>query len=259
MGELNGERVNLEDLKALALVNYGHFTSMRVDNRRVRGLTRHLERLARDCHILFNADLDLERVRSLARQSVGDRSGSCVVRVTVFDPALELGHPGMNAQPQILITIRSAAPLPLPPLRVTPVRYSREMPAVKHVGLFGALWHRRAAQLNGFDDALFTDASSFVSEGATWNIGFFDGNDVVWPESDCLTGVTMDLLRAAHDRTKITPVSTGDIPGMHAAFATNTAIGVRAISAVGDVPLADDHPVLELLRKEYADIPAEPL
>lgn len=259
MAELNGARVDLDDLKALALMNYGHFTSMRVDDRHVRGLSLHLERLARDCRILFDRDLDLERVRDLARHAVGDKSGSCVVRVTVFDPALELGRPGANAEPQILTTIRSAAALPLPPLRITPVRYSREMPAVKHVGLFGALWHRRTAQIGGFDDALFTDASSFVSEGATWNIGFFDGDDVIWPEAECLTGVTMELLRVAHDHTKTAPVSTGDIHDMRAAFATNTAIGVRAISAIGGVKLTDEHPILGVLRKEYADTAPEPL
>jgi branched-subunit amino acid aminotransferase/4-amino-4-deoxychorismate lyase len=44
---------------------------------------------------------------------------------------------------------------------------------------------------------------------------------------------------------------------MQAAFATNTSVGVRAISAVGNVQLTDDHPILDTLRKEYDEIPAE--
>jgi branched-subunit amino acid aminotransferase/4-amino-4-deoxychorismate lyase len=259
MAEVDGAAADLDDLTALALLNYGHFTSMRVDGRCVRGLSRHLARLTRDCHIIFDTDLDEQRVREFARRAVGASMKPCVVRVTVFDPAHGPGGPGFCAAPRILTTTRPAAAAPPPPLRVMPVRYGREMPAVKHVGLFGALWQRRVAQLNGYDDALFTDAGSVVSEGVTWNIGFFDGADVVWPESDCLAGVTMDLLKEVHGRTRTAQIKLGDIPGMQAAFATNAAIGVRAISAIGDLALTGHHPILEVLRREYAEVVAEPL
>ncbi|WP_322751773.1 MULTISPECIES: aminotransferase class IV, partial [unclassified Frankia] len=139
------------------------------------------------------------------------------------------------------------------------VRYCRDMPTVKHVGLFGPLRHRRDAQLGGLDDVLFTDTDSFVSEGATWNIGFFDGDRVIWPDADCLAGVTMTLLKRTHERTITQPVRLAAIRDMHAAFATNAAIGVRAISAIDDIVTASDHPVIQLLRKEYLDIPGEPL
>lgn len=36
MAHLNGARATPDDLEALALVNYGHFTSMRVEDGRVR-------------------------------------------------------------------------------------------------------------------------------------------------------------------------------------------------------------------------------
>jgi branched-subunit amino acid aminotransferase/4-amino-4-deoxychorismate lyase len=128
---------------------------------------------------------------------------------------------------------------------------------VKHVGLFGALCHRRYAQLNGFDDALFVDASSFVSEGATWNIGFFDGDQVIWPTAPILPGVTMRLLDQAHDRTTTQPVTLSDVPRMVAAFATNTTIGIRPIITIDDDQLRTDHPIIDILRKEYEDVPPE--
>jgi len=171
MGELDGAHASLDQLKALALTNYGHFTSMRVERQRVRGLSLHLERLVRDCQTLFKAELDPDRIRKLVRRVVV--ADPVVVRVTVFDPSLELGNIGSAAEPHVLVTLRSAVDRPRPPLRVQAVRYERDLPDVKHVGLFGQLWHRRAAQLNGYDDALFTDPESYVSEGATWNIGFF--------------------------------------------------------------------------------------
>lgn len=48
-----------------------------------------------------------------------------------------------------------------------------------------------------------------------------------------------------------------DLTRMRAAFATNTAIGVRPIAAVDDVAFRQDHPIFETLRQEYDEIPGE--
>ncbi|MFD8386179.1 aminotransferase class IV family protein [Streptomyces sp. NPDC059679] len=259
MAELNGVPVALNDLKALALTNYGHFTSIRVEDQHVRGLSLHMDRLVRDCRALFNAELDPQRIRDFTRKAVGDKPGSFVVRVTVFDPALEMGHPGVSAEPHILVTTRAAAGTPLPPMRVKSLSYRRDLPAVKHVGLFGQIKMRRDAQLAGFDDVLFTEGSGLISEGGTWNCGFFDGERVIWPQADVLPGVTMRLLQQAHERTITAPVTLDDLPRMEAAFATNAGIGVRAITAVDATELATEHPIIETLRQAYADVPREKL
>jgi branched-subunit amino acid aminotransferase/4-amino-4-deoxychorismate lyase len=155
VAELNGVPARLDQVEVLALTNYGHFTSMRVDKQRVRGLSLHLERLIRDCRQVFDADLDADRIRHLIRHALADISRPVVVRVTVFDPALELGRLGADAHPQVLITTRPAEHLPLPALRLQSAIYRRDMPHVKHVGLFGSLQRKRIAQRNNFDDALF--------------------------------------------------------------------------------------------------------
>jgi branched-subunit amino acid aminotransferase/4-amino-4-deoxychorismate lyase len=202
MVELNGVGADLGQVTALGLTNYGHYTSMCVEDQRVRGLSRHLERLMRDCRRVFDADLDPDRVRHLIRHALAGAPRSIVVRVTVFAPTLELGHPGADAEPHILVTTRPATQAPLPALRLQSTAYYREMPDVKHVGLFGSLWHRRIAQRNGFDDVLFTDAEGTISEAATSNIGFVDSDRIVWPQADCLAGVTMGLVnQARHHRT----------------------------------------------------------
>ncbi|ABD12439.1 branched-chain amino acid aminotransferase/4-amino-4-deoxychorismate lyase [Frankia casuarinae] len=258
MAELDGHPVTPEALAALALTNLGHFTSMRVDDGRVRGLPLHLSRLVRDCRIVFAADLDPEHVLKLVRHAVGGRTGSLVVRVTVFDPALELGHPGATAAPHILVTTRPVAPTVLPALRVKACVYLRDLPMVKHVGLFGSLYHRRGAQLDGYDDALFTDPTGVVSEGATWNVGFFDGDNVIWPKADVLPGVTMGLLQQVG--THVTaPVTLDMLGSMQAAFATNTSIGVRPIHMIDGVNLLDDHPILRELHATYIAIPGDSL
>ncbi|MFI2609692.1 aminotransferase class IV family protein [Kitasatospora sp. NPDC018619] len=255
MAELNGSPIGLEQLQALALTNYGHFTSIRVEDGHVRGLHLHLARLARDCRAVFDSDLDLDLVREFARRAAPS-SGACVVRVTVFDPALDLGHVGNDAHPHILVTTRPAGPLPLPAMRVQSLVYTRDMPAVKSVGLFGSLRHRRNAQRAGFDDALFTDVESVISEGGTWNVGFVKGDQVIWPDAECLVGTTMELLRQTHPSSAAT-IRLRDLSEFDAAFATNIGIGVRAISAVDNVVYPDAHPVIEQLRKEYTELPGD--
>lgn len=42
---LNGEPPAVDDLRALALVNYGHFTSLQVRGGAAQGLDLHLRRL----------------------------------------------------------------------------------------------------------------------------------------------------------------------------------------------------------------------
>jgi branched-subunit amino acid aminotransferase/4-amino-4-deoxychorismate lyase len=130
------------------------------------------------------------------------------------------------------------------------------MPDVKHVGLFGALLHRRHAQRNGFDDALFADAT--ICELATSNIGFVDGDQVVWPQGDCLPGVTMRLIDQVLDECATTaPVTLGQLADVDAVFATNAAVGIRTISAIDDIEWPDRHPAVGILRKQYTAIPAE--
>jgi branched-subunit amino acid aminotransferase/4-amino-4-deoxychorismate lyase len=258
MAHINGAPAALADVQRLALVNYGHFTSIRVDQRHARGLSLHFARLAKDCRALFGVELDLDHVRTLIRNAVADLPDeSCVVRVTVFDPTLDLGHPVGATAPVVLVTTRPAGPWPSIPFRIQSTTYSRDYARIKHTGLFGAIACRRLAQLAGYDDALFVDRESHICEGATWNVGFFDGDRVVWPEGDILSGVTMQLLRQAHSATTSRTVRLGDLPSLQAAFATNTTVGVRPVSAIDGIQFPVDHPILETLRKEYEGVPPE--
>jgi branched-subunit amino acid aminotransferase/4-amino-4-deoxychorismate lyase len=141
---------------------------------------------------------------------------------------------------------------------VKTVGYERDVPGVKHVGLFGPLHSRRTAQLDGYDDALFVGPDGRVSEGGTWNVGFIGDEGVVRPDADVLPGVTMALLQQ-HTAYTTAPVTLADARHMHAAFATNTSIGVRAISRIDETPMATEHPLLAHLRETYLAIPGDPL
>jgi branched-subunit amino acid aminotransferase/4-amino-4-deoxychorismate lyase len=173
---------------------------------------------------------------------------------------LELGHPGANAEPQLLVTLRPAALTPFSPPRFQSVVYRRELPAVKHVGLFGSLWRRRIAQRNGFDDVLFTDADSTISEAATSNIGLLAGEEIVWPQAACLAGVTMRLINQIRDvRTTTRLVTLGQLAGADAVFATNAGVGIRPIGAVDGFRCLGPHPELHALGTNYVGIPPEQL
>ena len=257
MATLDGEPVRPDDLLGLALLNYGHFTSLRFDTEgRVRGLSLHLERLVRDCRAVWDAELDPGRVRELLRRELAGQDGPCVVRVTVLDPGLDLGRPSAPARPRLLLTRRPAGSLSAPPLSVRSVRYERELPAVKHVGLFGTLHARRTAQTAGYDDALFVDSRGHVSEGGTWNVGFVRDGQVLWPQADVLPGVTMALLRR-HGSHIEAPVPLADLPGMEAAFATNASVGVRPLSRVDATAYDPEHPALAALRETYLGVAGE--
>ena len=261
MGGPEGERlpVNIDELTTLALTGYGHFTTMLVEHGAVRGLSLHLARLVRDCRTVFDAELDQELVRRELLRATGSGPAAIVARVTVFDPALSLAHPSAPSKPRILVTTRPAPPPQPDPLRAQPVRYLRQLAAVKHVGLFESLYLRRAAQLDGFDDALYFSDDRGISEGATWNVGFVDGDQVVWPQAEHLPGVTMALLRQSRGRGLTRPVAVDQLPSMQAAFATNAATGVRPIAAIGAVRFAVDHPALAELNACYAAVVPESL
>ncbi|MDT3399706.1 aminotransferase class IV [Streptomyces sp. B1866] len=257
--ELDGRTADAAALGALALTNYGHFTTMRVEEGRVRGLGLHLDRLVRDCRTVFGADLDTAYVRGLLRRAVADTTGPVLVRVTVFDPALDLGHPGRPGAPRVLVTRRPAAGLPLPPLRVVTAPYVRDTPRVKHTGLFGALHARRRAQVSGADDVLFTGPDGWILEGPTWNVGFVAADGaVVWPAGDVLPGVTAALLRGTGDH-RVQPVTVAGVRGMRAAFAVNAGMGVRPISHIDATAFPLGFPAAAQLLKAYLEIPGKPL
>ncbi|MFE4583320.1 aminotransferase class IV, partial [Streptomyces chartreusis] len=115
------------------------------------------------------------------------------------------------------------------------------------------------AQLAGFDDALFIGRDGLVSEGSTWNVGFVDRNGtLVWPQAPVLPGVTMALLRQRAEH-RVATVTLEQAKGMAAAFATNTGIGVRTVSAIDDTEFPIEHPALDRLRETFLSVPGESL
>jgi len=250
--QLNGEPADAAALRALALVNYGHFTSMRVVDGAVRGLELHLSRLHAATTELFGVALDLERVRGWMRRAIAPADGALWLRVTVFSRAFRREHPAAPAEVDVLVTTSAAPATPAVPLRVRSVRYQREAPHIKHVGTFGLFHQRRLAQLAGYDDALFVDAAGAVSEGSVWNVGFFDGARVVWPDAPALQGVSMQLLQQGMQAlglpTAVERVELASLKRYRAAFFTNAACTAMPIATIDAQAYARDAALEERLH-----------
>lgn len=261
--ELNGEPVTLDDLHFPALFNYGHFTSMQVDDRRVRGLDLHMQRLQDATRELFAATLDIAAVRTYMRNIVGDERGRLSLRINVFSRRVQVERMAEAAPPDVLITLGPPRERQITPVRLKTYRHQRTLAHIKHVGTFDLFHHRRLAQQDGYDDALFVDSTGAVSEGSIWNIGFFDRSGVVWPEAPQLRGVSMQLLqRGLQERgiaTSTRRIELAEASTFRSAFFTNSGCAVRPIASIDGMDLIVDSELSGLLEACYASNPLQPI
>jgi branched-subunit amino acid aminotransferase/4-amino-4-deoxychorismate lyase len=254
--EMNGAPASVDDLRHLVQTNYGHFSAMRVEDGGVRGLDLHLARIEAATCELFGRTIDSERVRLCLRHAVAGSKATLSLRINIFSRSLDRERLVEPVEPDILITVTPASRASARVLRVKPFVFTRTLTHVKHVGTFPLFHYRRLAQQAGFDDAMFVDDTGHVEEGSVWNIGFFDGSGVVWPNAPQLTGVSMQLLQAglAHHgiASAMQPVLLGDVGRFHSAFFTNSSTPVRMISCIGTAEF-DVDPALEARLRECHD------
>ena len=260
---LNGKPATADDLRALALANYGHFTSMQVRDGAVQGRALHVQRLEEATVALFGAALDgngaLEQA-ARAMRDAGLRDAS--VRITVFSTQFDYRDPARSIAPDVLVTLSPATSADKPALRVKTYPFVRPLPQYKHVGTFPLFHYRRQALADGYDDALFVDPAGQVVEGSIWNLGLWDGRSVVWPEGPALRGTAERLLQAGLDKAGIpqraAPVGLSELGAFQAAFACN-ASGLQPIVAVDAVAWRADIALMVRLKAALDAVPWDPL
>jgi branched-subunit amino acid aminotransferase/4-amino-4-deoxychorismate lyase len=252
---INGEPAHVDDLRVPVATNYGHFTSMRVACGCVRGLDLHLQRLDASTRLLFDSALDTDAVRNWLRAAIDGDDADQSVRINVFSRAYNRDRPADAAKPDVLISVSAALSVSTQPLRVKSFVYERDVPQVKHVGTFPLFHHRRLAQQGGFDDALFVDRNENVSEGSIWNVAFFDGERIVWPNSPQLEGVSKQLLKRGFAQRGVESIDASvplsRIGDFRAAFFTNSGQPVRFIERIDDAAFACDDGLGVLLAACY--------
>nr|WP_314529016.1 aminotransferase class IV [uncultured Brevundimonas sp.] len=252
---IDGQPATADDLVHQALVNYGAYTSFRVENGAVRGLDLHLARLEQAAVELFGESPGEAELRRLMTLAVGGRE-ACWLRVSLFSP--EIGHrnPSFVGRPRVM-TVISPPPPPLATrMRVTAVPHVREAAHLKHVATFGQTRARRAARAAGFDDVLFVDGQGCISEGATWNLGFIQGDRIVWPQAPMLAGVTQSLIQRGLETAgvsfEVRPAPLDEVAIFDGAFLCNAATPVCAITAIDDVVFNVDPAMLDRLERAWA-------
>lgn len=251
--EINGCPPTVEDLHVLASRNYGHFTSMQVRDGAVRGWELHMQRVRESSLELFGKSVDAERVRELVAHALREAASAVSVRINVFSV---LARPGETVDPDVMVTVSPpVSDVPASPWRVRSTQYERDSPHIKHVGTFGLAQQRRFANAAGFDDVLFVDRTGNVTEGSIWNIGFWDGEQVVWPQGGMLSGITMQLVVAGLERigapSVTRPVTIDEIGSFRAAFATYSWCPAQPVGSVDDTTFAADSSLDELLATSW--------
>lgn len=259
----NRAPADAETLRALALRNYGHFTTMQVRDRAVRGFRLHLARLRDATRQLFGVDLDDVRVRDGLRHAfAATGAGDCTARVTIFSREFELEDPAKSTAVDVLVSLAPPAAASALPLRVRSVVLDRPLPHLKHVATLPLLHARREARRAGFDDALLLDATGRVCEGSIWNVGFFDGARIIWPQAPMLRGTTQQLLEAGLAGLGIEqdtrPVGRDEIVTFSGAFATYSR-GIEALAAIDGFSFGPDPDPAGLLGRALALQAPEPV
>ncbi|MDN5782184.1 MAG: aminotransferase class IV family protein [Luteimonas sp.] len=262
----NGRRAKAADLVALAMRNHGHFTTMQVRDGAVRGLDLHLARLREATAELFDAPLDDARVLGGLRQALDIAgTGDCTARVSVCAREFESvaqGVPLAAGDLDVVVALTPPAEPAATPMHASSFEHERSLPHIKHVGTFAQFHVARQARGRGYDDVLFVGADGRISEGTVWNVGFWDGSGVTWPDAPALRGTCEQLLQAGLETLGVAQARRGlglaDLPGFQAAFACNSR-GVRAIGAVDKLGFAADPGLLALLGRALATHPWQPV
>jgi len=259
---IDGLPATPDDLAHQALVNYGAYTSFRVENGAARGLDLHLARLDEAAVELFGESPGETEFRRLMALAAAGRD-ACWLRVSLFSP--EIGHrnPTYVGRPKVMTSV-SPAPLPLASrVRITAMPYEREAPHLKHLATFGLIRARRAARAAGFDDALFVDGAGQVTEGTLWNIGFVHGDRIVWPQAPMLAGVTQAVITRGLPQVGLTsetrPIRLDEIVAFDAAFLCNSATPVCQITAIDDATFANDPVLLDKVEVAWTAQPPQPI
>lgn len=239
--EIDGTPASADQLRAVALGGFGHFTAMQVRNGAVRGLDRHLARLDTANRELFGAGLDGDQVQSQIRHALGgDQDAS--VRVHVLEG---------DGRPLIMVTVRAPGGLPDRPWRLRSVPHQRTLAHIKHNGDFGQRYYQRLVQAAGFDEALLTGPDGLISEGSVTNVCFASDGQIVWPAAPVLTGITMRLvldgLAALGLPSRFEHVRLSGLTGFSAAFVTN-ARGIEPVGQIDGIGFAADGGLLASLR-----------
>ncbi len=257
--QLNGRPPRAYELAILGQINYGHFTSLQVRDRRAHGFDLHLRRLADATRTMFGSELDVEQVRLWAREVINEKPAS--LRITVFSRVFDRHHPERSVPVDVLMTMRAPSMPRSAALRLCTVQHERVLPQIKHIGMFDLLHYARQVRMADFDDVLLTTRNGEISEGSTWNIGFWDGQRVIWPSAPALFGITRQLLdaglREQGIETRIQPIRIDQLANYRGAFILNAGAVGPMVQSIDSQHFAVDPALMQRLSSLHESQPLQ--
>ncbi|CAB3679233.1 aminotransferase class IV family protein [Achromobacter pestifer] len=259
----NAQSASLQDLTPLAFAGYAHFTAMQIRDGRVRGLDLHLARLRTASIDMFGQALPDTQILAALRAAIQAGPAEMSLVATVYSPAGEFTVAGPDLQPELLVRTSPPSAGPSGPLALAAIAHERMLPSVKHVGEVAKTYLLRQAVADGFDDAAFVDQQGRLSEASIWNLAFWDGEAVVWPDAAMLTGTTMGIVRRQLDRMgvlqRVQAITPEDVPALLGAVVMNSWTPGVPVNRIGASTLPAAPRFLALLHAAYqAETPVSP-
>ncbi|WP_307960740.1 aminotransferase class IV [Sinorhizobium medicae] len=99
-----------------------------------------------------------------------------------------------------------------------------------------------------------------LSEATIWNLVYWDGEAVVWPEAAVLAGVTMGVVSRQLKRLGIPQrreeITLENLKHLQGAAVMNSWTPGVPVTTIGQVVLPEAKPFIELLHKAYIAEPA---
>ncbi len=212
---------------------------------------------------MFGRALPDERIREYLRAALAAGPADVSLLATVYSHAGEFVAPRADVEPSVLVRTGPPASGPAGPLALAAVDHERDLPSVNHVGEVAKTYHLKQAVEQGFDDAAFLDRRGRISEGTIWNLAFWDGSAVVWPEAEMLRGTMMGVVSRQLERLgvaqRVREVRLADVPELSGAVVMNSWTPGVPVRQLGSVALPPAPDFVELLaprpRGRAADRP----
>lgn len=229
----------------------GCFETMRVYDGQIFRLEAHLARLSGSMQYL-GLRLSMS-TRSLGRrlqeavQAVGIREA--IVRVALMPDARRLAAPSIVVQPVVLPTpsayrrgIRVAV-VPTKKFSVTQID-----PQAKFSSRLGSVMAVMEAQLRGADEAIFLDATGYVTESTASNLGVIKAGAFLAPPCwlGLLAGITWqtvaEIARGEGLPMQTVPLTRHDLYNADEVFLSSTIKEVLAVTNVDGRAIGDGRP-----------------
>lgn len=233
------------------LLGEGLFETLLALDGEIRHLDAHLDRMAAGCSVL-GLPFDRAEAEGLCRRMV-PATGRVALRLTMTGGS---GGRGLDRPadlaPRLFARVAAVAPVTTPARAIlSSVRRNEGSPAarLKTLSYVDSVLARTEAVAAGADEAVMLNNRGHVVCGAAANLFWVSGGRLFTPALDCgvLPGITRARLLTAQAVEEVA-VGPEALDKAEAVFLTNSLIGVRPVSRLGERAFAP-HPLVERLRE----------